>query len=68
MGEIYKKIIFIYTFFSQARAQVRPVDGFLHAIIKRREITQGCAFWGLNDVPLNFGGKTPQKLQFWGRE
>jgi len=26
------KIIFIYTFFSQARAQVRPVDGFLHAI------------------------------------
>jgi len=26
------KIIFIYTFFSQALAQVRPVDGFLHAI------------------------------------
>jgi len=21
-------------------------------------------FWGLNDVPLNFGGKTPQKLNF----
>jgi len=23
---------------------------------------------GLNDVPLNFGGKIPQKLKFWGRE
>ena len=25
-------------------------------------------FWGLNDVSLNFGGKIPQKLKFWGRE
>jgi len=25
-------------------------------------------FWGLNDVPLNLGGKIPQKLKFWGRE
>jgi len=25
-------------------------------------------FGGLNDVPLNFGGKIPQKLKFWGRE
>jgi len=25
-------------------------------------------FRGLNDVPLNFGGKIPQKLTFWGRE
>ena len=23
---------------------------------------------GLNNVPLNFGGKIPQKLKFWGRE
>jgi len=23
-------------------------------------------FGGLNDVPLNFGGKIPQKLKFWG--
>jgi len=22
-------------------------------------------FGGLNDVPLNFGGKIPQKLKFW---
>jgi len=25
-------------------------------------------FVGLNDVSLNFGGKIPQKLKFWGRE
>ena len=25
-------------------------------------------FAGLNDVPLNFGDKIPQKLKFWGRE
>jgi len=25
-------------------------------------------FGGLNDVPLNFGGKIPQKQKFWGRE
>ena len=25
-------------------------------------------FGGLNDVPLNFGGKIPQKLKFWWRE
>ena len=25
-------------------------------------------FGGLNNVPLNFGGKIPQKLKFWGRE
>ena len=26
------KIIFIYTFFSETRVQVRPVDGFLRAV------------------------------------
>jgi len=25
-------------------------------------------FGGLKDVPLNFWGKIPQKLKFWGRE
>ena len=25
-------------------------------------------FEGLNDVPLNFGGKIPPKLKFWGSE
>ena len=30
----------------------------------RKDVT----FGGLNDVPLTFGGKTPEKLKFWGRE
>jgi len=30
-----KTLFFIYTFFSQSRAQVRPVDGFLHAIAQK---------------------------------
>ena len=30
-----KNYFFIYAFFSQARAQVRPVDGFLHAIAQK---------------------------------
>jgi len=25
-------------------------------------------FGDLKDVPLNFGGKVPPKLKFWGRE
>ena len=25
-------------------------------------------FGGLKDVSLNFGGKIPKKLKFWGRE
>ena len=33
MGEIQQKLfLFIYTFFSETRVQVRPVDGFLRAI------------------------------------
>jgi len=28
--------------------------------LKRRETMQGGAFWGLNDVPLNFGVNPPK--------
>jgi len=53
--------LFIYLYlFSETRAQVRPVYGFLRAIAQRRKITQRCAFWGLNDVHLNFWGKIPK--------
>jgi len=33
-------------------------------VVPRKEVP----FLGLNDVPLNFGGKIPQKLKFLGRE
>jgi len=35
---------------------------------KRVVPLKGVLLGGLNNVPLNFGGKIPQKLKFWGRE
>jgi len=32
--------------------------------LKTCRSAQGSAFWGLNDVPLNFGGKYPQNWNF----
>ena len=59
--------LFIYTFFSETRVQVRPLDGFFtrdsSLDVKSRKDVR---FGGLNDVPLNFWGKTPPKLKFWG--
>jgi len=45
---------------------VRPIwtnEGSKHVVPLKK-----VHFGGLNDVPLNFGGKIPQKLKFWGRE
>jgi len=65
---ITKNYFYLYLF-SQARAQVRPVDGFFtRDSSKDMKSRKDVHFGGLNDVPLNFGGKTPQKLQFWGRQ
>ena len=33
-------------------------------VVPLKEVPLG----GQNDVPLNFGGKIPKKLKFWGRE
>ena len=67
---VFVPFLFIYTFFSETRVQVRPVNGFLRAIALNLDVKsrKDVPFGGLNDVPLNFGGKTPQKLKFWGRE
>ena len=35
---------------------------------KRVVPLQEVIFGGLNDVSLNFGGKIPRKLKFWGRK
>jgi len=45
---------------------VRPI--WTNEGSKRVALLKEVPFGGLNDVPLNFGGKIPQKLQFWGRE
>jgi len=39
-----------------------------HCGLKRVVPLKEVPFGGLNDVPLNFGGKIPPKLKFWGRE
>ena len=63
-----KKYLYLYLF-SQARAQVRPVDGFFtHDRSIDVKSRKDVPFGGLNDVPLNFGVKLLKKLQFWGRE
>jgi len=60
-----KKIfLFIYTFFfDQPTGQTR---GWIFTRYSSKDVKsrKDVPFWGLNDVPLNFGGKTPQKLKF----
>jgi len=58
------KIIFISTFFSQARAQVRPVDGFLHVIAQKTWNHARMCIWGSERLPLNFGVKLPKNWNF----
>ena len=45
---------------------VRPI--WTNESSKRVVQLKEVPFGGLNDVSLNFGGKIPQKLKFWGRE
>jgi len=63
------KNIFIYTFFFSGtrRGQTR---GWIFTRDSSKDVKsrKNVPFGGLNNVPLNFGGKTPQKLKFWGRE
>ena len=56
MGEI-TKIIFIYThFFLRFEYRSYPWMDFYVQQLKRREITQGCAFWGSERCPPKFWG------------
>ena len=61
---ITKKYFYLYLFFSgQTRGWIFTRDSSKD-VKSRKDVP----FGGLNDVPLNFGGKTPEKLRFWGRE
>jgi len=61
------KIIFIYPFFSQARAQVRPVDGFLHAIAQKTwNYARMCLLGVWTMCPSILGVKLPQKTEILG--
>jgi len=58
----YYFYLFIYTFFSLISLQVRPVDGFFtRDSSKDVKSRVDVPFWDLNDVPLNFGGKTTRR-------
>ena len=65
---ITKNYFYLYLFFSQAHAQVRPVDGFLHAIAQKTWNYAMMCLLGSEWCAPKFWGKTPQKLKFWGRE
>ena len=55
MGEIYtQKFIFIYTFFQKLTYRSDPSADFTARWLKRRGLTQGCAFWGLKNSELIF--------------
>ena len=54
---------------SLGKATGRTVDPIwtsesLNRVVSLKEVP----FGSLNNVSLNFGGKIPQKLKFWGRE
>jgi len=63
----YKKYFLFIPFFSGSRTgQIR---GWIFTRDSSKDVKsrKDVPFGGLNDVPLNFGGKPP-KLKFWGRE
>ena len=58
---------FFFGFFAKATGRtVHPIwtNEGSKRVVPRKEVP----FGGLKDVSLNFGGKIPQKLKFWGRE
>jgi len=60
--------IYLYLFFSDSRAGQTGWWIFTRDSSLDVKSRKDVPFWGLNDVPINFGGKTPEKLKFWGRE
>ena len=63
-------VFFIFNFFGffgkATGRTVRPI--WTNESSKRVVPLKEVPFGGLNDVSLNFGGKIPPKLKFWGRE
>ena len=60
-------LFFLFGFLGKATGRtVRPI--WTNEGSKRVVPLKEVPFGGLKDVSLNFGGKIPQKLKFWGRE
>ena len=63
----FATVFFSFFFFAKATGRtMRPI--WTNEGSKRVVPLKEVPFGGLNDVPLNFAGKIPQKLKFWGRE
>ena len=58
--------LFFGSFAKATGRTVRPI--WTNEGSKRVVPLKEVPFGGLNDVPLKFGGKYPQKLKFWGHE
>jgi len=54
MGEIYAKIFIAVHILFSAHLQVKPFSGFFARWLKRRNVKQECAFWGLKNLKLIF--------------
>jgi len=60
-------ILFFFGYLGKATGRTaRPI--WTNESSKRVVPLKEVPFVGLNDVSLNFRGKIPQKLKFWGRE
>jgi len=58
--------ISLYLFCHQLTYRSDPSTDIHAWWLKRRSLTQGCAFFGHVDIVPHFRGETPQKKQFWG--
>ena len=66
MGEIYTQNFYLYIpFFQKLTYRSDPSADFSAQWLKRRGLTQGCAFWGLKNSELIFDPwKIPPKSKF----
>jgi len=64
----FKNYFYLYLFFSGTRTGQTRGWIFTRDSSKDVKSRKDVPFKGLNDLPQNFEGKTPQKLKFWGRE
>jgi len=68
-GRIASLPLFFFFFWFFAKATGRTVCPISTNEGSKRVVPlKEVPFGGLRDVSLNFGGKIPQKLKFWGRE
>ena len=64
----YRASVWFIPFFHQLTYRSDPSTDFYGWWLKRRELEQGCAFWGFVVIAVYFGVKSPENLIFGGRE